>query len=203
MIPAVKSLGRRKLLVLQRRTVNRSRSFERTSVTYSGLTDYYRGTFALSLALTDGSVQRGKVVSVLDYFHVPVHSVESFRNVLAERRILIAFYRYIVLIVNKNKLPELQRSRKTHCLVGYSLHKAAFAAKRVRIMVEYLITLSVERRRKHGFGYRHSDGVGYSLPQRPRGYVYALRYSVFRMTGSPASELSEPLHILDRYPVSE
>src|SRR5580704_3701107 len=93
--------------------------------------------------------------------------------------------------IRKLKMPGQRRSFATN-----AFHQIAVRTHGVNIEIEDFKTRPVEVRRQPPARDRHPHAVSYALAERPRGCLYPGSEVRFRMPRSPASQLPEPLDLL-------
>ncbi len=79
-------------------------------------------------------------------------------------------------------------------LVADALHQAAVAGEHISEMIDEFVA---ETRRLEALCYRHADGGGEALAERPGGRLDARRVAIFGMARGFRAELAELLQILD------
>ncbi len=80
--------------------------------------------------------------------------------------------------------------REVDRLVADAFHQAAVAGEHISEMIDELVAKS---RRLQALRYRHADGGGEALAERPRGRLDARRVAIFGMTRGFRAELAELL----------
>ena len=76
-------------------------------------------------------------------------------------------------------------------------HQATVAEENPGPVIDDLVVGTVELRCQHLFCERHTDGVGYALPQRPgRGFDRQVPFAL-GVAGGPVSELPEISDLVD------
>ena len=79
-----------------------------------------------------------------------------------------------------------------------SLHEATIAKEYPGPVIDNLVIRSIKLGGQHLLGYRHANGIGQALPQRASRRLDRSARFIFRVTGSPGSELAEILELVDR-----
>src|SRR5690606_26433948 len=113
------------------------------------------------------------------------------RLVVGNTEIGLALDSYIVVIKQTDQLSEAEMPGDGCCLVGNALHKIPVAAKTIRIVIDYLVLIRVEKSGEMLFGHRHSHRVAKALTEGPGRGLYPGGMPVFRMAGGFTSPLSE------------
>ena len=81
--------------------------------------------------------------------------------------------------------------------MGDAFHHAAVAEEHVGVVVDNLVTFTVELRSQHLLGDRHAHGIGNALPQRAGGGFNARGVAVFRVARRFAVQLTEVLDVVN------
>ncbi len=149
------------------------------------------------LRRADRAVDRLDVVPVDVGHDVPAVRLEPPRRVVGEPAAHVAVDRDAVVVVERDQLAELQRPRERAHLVRDALHHAAVAHEDIGVMVDDLVSGTVELRGEQPLGERHADRVGDALAQGARGGLGPRGNSVFRVPGRLRVQLPEALQLLE------
>ena len=168
-----------------------SRVLEGGTVSYLGFAYYERGARKVALCALDCNLKRSKIGCVVYAYNLPALSYEARCYVLAESRLYVALYGYVVAVVQEYELAELLGACKGARLIAYALLKAAVTAEHIGVVVDYVIAGLVEKGGKVSFRNRHADGVGNALAEGTGGGLYAVRPAVFGVSGRSGAELTE------------
>ena len=120
----------------ERRAVNVGRTCLGRAVTYNRFNDDERGFFGFLFRLCNRFGNGLHIVAVFDVKNLPALRFVTFADVLGKRPVRIAFYGYVVFIVQNDEFSEFKCPRERCRFVFDALHKATVAAKSVSIMVD-------------------------------------------------------------------
>jgi hypothetical protein len=128
---------------------------------------------------------------------LPAVCIEAFGRVVREPTVDLTVDGDIVVIVKANELTELQRAGKRAGLVGDTFHQAAVAEENPGLVINDIVTRTVEFGGEHLLSHGHTDRVGDALPQRARGCLNRTIGLELRMAGRPVTQLPEVPQLID------
>ena len=76
-----------------------------------------------------------------------------------------------------------------------ALHQTAVAGERVGVVVDDIVSGTVELRRQRTLGQRHADRVGQTLAERPGRRLDTRRQSVLRVAGGALRIVCSQTHL--------
>src|SRR6185436_4488556 len=158
--------------------------------------DDHGWTFLFSLERGERAVERVKIIGIVDVLDRPSVAFEAPGNVFGEGQIGAALNGDLVAVVEPAQVGQLLMSRERGCLGADALHQTAVAGNRVDVVVEELVTGTVEGGRLPHAGYRHADAGRDASAKWPGGAFNTCGPSVLRMSRALGIELAELLQVL-------
>src|SRR6267142_3601536 len=129
----------------------------------------------------------------MDVGHIPAITLESRSDILAEGEIGLTFNGDLIVVVQPAKVRKLQMSGERRCLRRDTFHQVTVAAEGPDVVIEKLVSGTVEVCRQPFSGDRHSHAVADSLAERAGRRFDARGQAVFRMSRSLAVDLAKSL----------
>ena len=143
------------------------------------------------LRLADGPAHVVRVMAVNAGDDMPPVSVEALRHVLGKPAFHLAVDGDPVAVVDDDELAQAQGARQRTGFMGDSLHQAAVAYGRIRVMVDDIQAGAVELRSQGAFGDGHAHGIRQALAQGSGRGLYAGGIAVLRVAGCFRMKLAE------------
>ncbi len=106
--------------------------------------------------------------------------------------------RNAVVVVKRDELAETERARKRTGLVRDAFHQAAVTKKYIGVVIDDVVTISVELAGQHLFGNRHADGVSDALTEWTGRGFHAGSVAVLRVARRLRVQLAEVLELIHR-----
>jgi len=89
----------------------------------------------------------------------------------------------VVVVVEGDQLAELHGAGQRAGLVRDAFHQAAVTQENIGVVIDDLVTGTVELPGQGSFGQGHAHRVGDTLSQRTRGGFDSRSVTIFRMSG--------------------
>ncbi len=141
----------------------------------------------------------GLAALAVDMRHdMPAIRLEAVRGVVVEPAHHLAVDGNAVVVIDRDELAELLHAGEGGRLVRNALHHAAIAHEHIGVMIDDGVAGPVEGGRQRALGQRHSDRIGKSLAQWPRGGLDAEMHFALRVPRSLGAELPKILDFLHR-----
>lgn len=105
--------------------------------------------------------------------------------------------RDVVVVIEGDQLTQFQCACKGAGFVRNALHQTTVAKKSIGVVIDNVVTVTVELCGQTLFGNRHTNSVGNALTQRTGRSLHARCIAVFRMPGSLGMELPKLFQIIN------
>src|SRR5450759_897161 len=150
----------------------------------------------------DRGPNRDHVVAVLYPGRVPAIRIETLQCLVGESEGRGPVELDVVVVVEVDKLAQLQMPRQRRSLGRDHLLPVDVGADGVHEMIDQVVARPVELKREAALGNRHPDAVRESLAERSGRRLDTLGMSMLGVAGSERAPLAERLQVLDRQPVA-
>ena len=131
-------------------------------------------------------------IVAVDLLHVPSVGFKPLGDIFRKRQAGVALDGDVVVIVQIDKLAQLQMTGQGGGLRGHALHQVSVAHDGIGEVVHNGMSRTVEGSRQIAFSQRHSHPVAETLPQRAGGSFHAGGQAVLGVAWGSAAPLSEP-----------
>ena len=122
---------------------------------------------------------------------MPVVSFETLGHIFTEGQAGLPVDGDLVVIVKGDQAGEAQMAGQGAGLVSDSFLQAAVPQEHIGMMIDHLVTGTVETRGQPTLGQCQPHGIGNTLPQRAGGHLHAGRVPGLRVAGRFAVQLAE------------
>ena len=167
-----------------------------TPVADDGPADYQAGATLLPLGHAYCRVHTLGIHPVNGTDDVPAVGLEPLGHVLGEGDVGVAFYRYVVVVVQVDQFAQAQRARQGGRLRGDSLLQVAVGDDDVGVVVDNFVFGSVVMVGQPPLGHGHPYPVSKPLAQGAGGHFHAGGQAVLWVARCLAAPLSEALQLL-------
>ena len=131
------------------------------------------------------------VVTVHAAHHVPAVGFKAFRGVVGEPAFNVAVDGDAVVIIERHQFTQFQGTGQGAHFVRNAFHHTAVAHEGVGVVVDDIVSRTVELRRQGFLGDSHPDRVSDTLAQRTGGGFHACGVADFRVTRGFGVQLAE------------
>ncbi|SYD71601.1 Uncharacterised protein [Klebsiella pneumoniae] len=131
------------------------------------------------------------VVTVHAAHHVPAVGFKAFGGVVGEPAFNVAVDGDAVVIIERHQFTQFQGTGQGAHFVRNAFHHAAVAHEGVGVVVDDIVSRTVELRRQGFLGDSHPDRVSDTLAQRTGGGFHACGVADFRVTRGFGVQLAE------------
>ena len=125
--------------------------------------------------------KNGIGIMSVNFNDMPAVGFKTLWRIVFEPAIDMTIDRNSIIIPEGDKLTQTQGTRQRAGLVGNTLHETAIPHKRIGVMVDNIMLVSVIFRCQRTLGNRHTDRIGNSLAKRAGGSLDSRRIAMFRM----------------------
>ncbi|SWX47793.1 Uncharacterised protein [Klebsiella pneumoniae] len=138
------------------------------------------------------------VVTVHAAHHVPAVGFKAFGGVVGEPAFNVAVDGDAVVIIERHQFTQFQGTGQGAHFVRNAFHHTAVAHEGVGVVVDDIVSRTVELRRQGFLGDSHPDRVSDTLAQRTGGGFHACGVADFRVTRGFGVQLAEVFQLFNR-----